>query len=110
MTHEELLDALAPPRLPPDMAMLSWAEMLALFGIGLLLGLVVWLLLGPILSHRPSRRARIRATRDLPPQERLLAIARILGHLPASLRPAAYGAVPPPASAEIERIARRSRG
>ncbi|MBO9457074.1 hypothetical protein J7376_17570 [Paracoccus sp. R12_1] len=109
MTQQELMQALAPPRLPSYMAMLTFAEALVLFGIGLLVGLAVWSLLRPLLVRRPSRRTRIRATRDLPPQERLLAIARILGHLPTALRPAAYGAAPPPDPAQIERIARRSR-
>ncbi len=35
-------------------------------------------------------RGRIRATRGLPTNERALAVARILGHLPESLRDAAY--------------------
>ena len=39
----------------------------------------------------------------------LLAIARVLGHLPAALRPAAYGAAPPPSDRRIEAIARRAR-
>lgn len=109
MTHEEMLAALAPPRLPADMAMLGWREALGLAGLGLLAALILYVLLSPWLARRPSRRARIRATRGLPAQERILAIARILGHLPARLRPAAYGEAPAPADAEIERIALRSR-
>lgn len=109
MTHEELLAALAPPRLPAEMTGLGAREALGLVGLGLLAALVVFALLSPLLARRPSRRGLIRATRGQPPQARLLAIARILGHLPARLRPAAYGAAPPPPDVQIERIALRSR-
>lgn len=109
MTHDEMLAALAPPRLPADMAAMGWREELGLLGLGLLAGLALFLALRPFLAHRPSRRSLIRATRGLPGQERILAIARILGHLPEPLRAAAYGAVPPPDDAGIERIAKRSR-
>lgn len=109
MTHNQMLAALAPPRMPAEMAGLGVAEALALLGLGLLAGLALFALLAPLLARRPSRRMLIRATRAAPPAERLLAIARILGHLPASLRPAAYGAAPPPADTEIERAALRAR-
>lgn len=110
MTHEEMLAALAPSRLPADMAILGWREALGLAGLGLLAALILLALLSPWLARRPSRRSRVRATRGLPAQERILAITRILGHLPKRLRPAAYGEAPSPADAEIERIALRSRG
>ncbi len=109
MTRDELLAQLSPPRLPLDMAALGGREALALAGIGLLLGLLAALILRPLLARRPSRRARIRATRGMPPEARILAIARILGRLPDPLRPAAYGAVPAPDDAVIERIALRGR-
>lgn len=110
MTRDELLARLAPPRLPPDMAALGWPEMLALAGIGLLAGLAVALALRPLLARRPSRRALVRATRGMAPQDRILAVARILGRLPDPLRPAAYGAAPAPDDDAIDRIAlRRSR-
>lgn len=105
MTHDEMLARLAPPRLPADMAMLGPGEMLGLVGLGLLTGLVLSWLLRPLLAHRPSRRALIRATRSQPPQDRLLSIARILGYLPPALRPAAYGAAPPLPAEQIEKIA-----
>lgn len=105
MTHDEMLAALAPPRLPADMASISASEMLALLGLGLLVGLLLAMLLRPLLTHQPSVRARIRATRGQAPQDRLLSVARILGHLPAALRPAAYGAAPPPAPDQVERLA-----
>lgn len=106
MTPAELIAALSPSRLPPSLQMPGWREALALFGLGLIAGALLALMLAPLLTRRPSLRARIRATRGLPGQERLLAIARILGHLPKSLRPAAYGATPVPPEAEIELLAR----
>jgi len=109
MTPDELMQGLAPSRLPPTLQTAGWPEYLALFGLGLMLGAALALILAPMLAPRTSRAERIRLTRHLPPQERLLAIARILGHLPAALRPAAYGAAPPPSPARIERIARRGR-
>ncbi|WP_134682131.1 hypothetical protein [Paracoccus ravus] len=109
MTHDELIAALAPSRLPGGVTDPGWREFLGLFGLGLLLGLGIALLLAPLMRRRLSRRARIRATRGMPPQERLLAVARILGGLPEALRPSAYGAAPPPAMATLERIANRHR-
>ncbi|MBU3028722.1 hypothetical protein [Paracoccus marinaquae] len=108
MTQDELLAALAPPRLPAGVLQPDWREALGLIGLGLLAALLVFLLLAPLLTRRPSHRARIRATRGLPVGERLLAIARILGHLPADLRAAAYGAGPAPTDERIEHIANRS--
>ncbi|QFQ89161.1 hypothetical protein F8A10_17415 [Paracoccus kondratievae] len=106
MTRAELIAALSPSRLPPSTLVLGWREAVALFGLGLLAGaLLIWLL-SPILTHRRSVRTRIRATRGLEPEERLLVIARILGRLPRALRPAAYGAAPMPPADEIERLAR----
>lgn len=108
MTRDEMLTRLHPARLPADMAMPDLREILALTAFGLLLGVALFLLLMPFLRFLPSRRDRILATRDLPTDERLLAIARILGHLPAALRPAAYGAEPAPPPDRIEAIARQS--
>lgn len=110
MTQDELLARLSPPRLPLDVAVLDWQGMLALAGIGLLAGLVVAWLLRPVLDRRPSRRAQVRATRGMPPQDRILAIARILGRLPEPLRAAAYGAAPAPGDDAIDRIALRRNG
>ncbi|MDF3607276.1 hypothetical protein PE067_14750 [Paracoccus sp. DMF-8] len=106
MTPTELIAALSPSRLPPSMLDLGWREGLAVFGLGLLAcTLLVWLL-SPLLVRRTSTRARIRATRGMQGQERLLAIARIRGFLPKALRPAAYGAAPLPPQDRIERLAR----
>lgn len=109
MTHEDMLGLLAPARLPANMAVMGWRELCGLAGLGLLAALILFALLLPWLTRRPSRRARIRATRGQPGAERILSVARILGHLPEALRPAAYGAVPPPPDEQIERIARNTK-
>lgn len=109
MTQAELVARLSPGRLPIEMLAPSPGELLALVGFGLLLAALLVLALRPLLARRTSRRARIRATRGLESEARLLAVARILGHLPAELAPAAYGAVPPPPPGEVERIAGRAR-
>ena len=110
MTPEELLAQLAPPRLPAEIAALGWREILALAGLGLLMGLLVALVLRPLMTRKPSRRALIRATRGMPPQDRILAIARILGRLPDPLRAPAYGMAPAPDDAAIEGLALRRDG
>ena len=109
MTQAELIAALPEGRLPPGLMQLHAADLLLLFGAGLLLATLVCVLAMPFLQHRPSRRALIRATRGLPPQERALAIARILGHLPKELRAGAYGTAPLDTEV-IERIALKARG
>ena len=103
----DLIAALGPPRLVPQLVTLGWPEMLGLLGLGLLAGVVAATALSPFLARRTSTRARIRATRGLPAQERILAIARILGRLPEPLRAPAYGAAPPPSDDRIEQLARR---
>jgi hypothetical protein len=108
MTHDALLAALAPPRLPAALSALSVAEYLALLGIGLALGALVVAALRPLTRARAPRQ-RLAALRALPVPVRMLALARRLGHLPPALRPAAYGAAEPPSDRRIERIARRAR-
>lgn len=106
MTQAELIASLSPSRLPASLQVLGWRDGVALFGLGLLAGVILVWLLSPLLTRRQSLRTRIRATRGLPGQERLLAIARILGRLPKSLRPAAYGAAPVPPDDRIEQLAK----
>ncbi|TCK29012.1 hypothetical protein EV667_3030 [Ancylobacter aquaticus] len=105
MTQAELIAALPEGRLPPALMQVNATDLLALFGAGLLLAALLALLAAPFLARRPSRRALIRATRGMPPQERVLAIGRLLGHLPEELRALAYGGGPPLAPEAIERIA-----
>ncbi|MDQ0348655.1 hypothetical protein [Ancylobacter vacuolatus] len=109
MTPAELIAALPEGRLPPALTQMNAADLLLLFGAGLLVAAVLSLLAAPFFAYRPSRRALVRATRGMPPQERVLAIGRLLGHLPARLRAMAYGSAPPLAPAEIERIALKAR-
>lgn len=109
MTQAELVAALPPGRLPPALMQLQPADFLLLFGLGLLLAALLCGLALPFLRCRPSPRTLIRATRGMPAQERALAIARILGHLPEELRAGAYGAAPPPDAGAMERIALRAR-
>lgn len=106
MTPTELIATLSPSRLPPSMQILGWQEALAIFGLGLLIGVLLVWLISPLLMRKQSLRARMRATRGMPGQERLLAIARLRGGLPVALRPAAYGAAPMPPEDQIERLAR----
>ena len=111
MTQSELIAALPPGRLPSEMLQLGPTELLALFGLGLVLAALVAFALQPLLAWKPSLRARIRATRGLPPQERALAVARLIGRLPPALHDAAYRGEPI-ADDAFERIAlgaKRSR-
>ncbi|MBS7544126.1 hypothetical protein [Ancylobacter oerskovii] len=109
MTQAELIAALPAGRLPPDLMQAHAADFLLLFGAGLLLVALLSGLAMPFLERKPSRRARIRATRGLPPQERSLAIAHILGYLPEALRATAYGAAAPLDAAAIEKVALAAR-
>lgn len=109
MTQAELIAALPQGRLPPSLMALHATDLVALFGLGLLLGALCCALVLPFLARRVPLRARIRALRFLEPQERLLAIARVLGRLPDELRGAAYGAATPPGDEAIERIALKAR-
>lgn len=104
MSRDELLAALAPIRLPGAMRGLDWRELLALFGLGLILAAVIALLLMPLLSRKVSIRQRIRATRGLPIEERLLAVSRITGRLPPALRDTAYRRNSQITDDQIERV------
>lgn len=106
MTQADLIAALSDSRLPASMQMLGWRDGLALFGLGLLAGAALIWVISPLLGRRRSMRARIRATRGMAGQDRLLAIARLMGRLPAALRPAAYGAAPVPSDDQIDRLVR----
>lgn len=103
----EVVEALHPPRLPEGFAALGWADLLAAFGVGLLLAALVLTVAAPLLQRRPPRprlSARIAAAAALPPQDRLLALARLLaergGTLPEDLRAGLYA----PGSAEPAKI------
>lgn len=109
MTQAELVAALPDGRLPPELMQIHAADLVLLFGIGLVAAALLASLLMPFLDRRPSRRARIRSTRGMLPAERALAIARILGRLPQELRDTAYGTAAPLGEEAIERIALKAR-
>ena len=107
---------LHPPRLPEAFAALHWGDVLAGFGLGLLLAWGLLILLGPMLRRRPRAirlPERVAATRGLPAQDRLLALARILsetgGTLPAEQRAALYSGTADPEALE-RLILRGARG
>ncbi|MBD1547591.1 hypothetical protein [Roseibium aggregatum] len=109
MTQAELIAALPDGRLPPDLMTLGPSDLLLAFGVGLIVSALLSMLLAPFVRRRPSRKALIRATRGLPPEERLLAIAKIVGRLPEELRPAAYRRAALPDDRTVERIALKAR-
>lgn len=109
MTQAELIAALPEGRLPPSLMALHGSDLIALFGLGLLLGALCCALALPLLARPASLRAQVRATRGLEPQARMLAIARLLGRLPEDLRAAAYGAAPPPGAEALERMVLKAR-
>lgn len=104
MTQSELIAALPQGRLPADLLDLGLAELIVLFGLGLVLAALVSMLALPFAAWKPSLRAQIRATGGMPAQERALAVARILGHLPPALHSTAYRGEPI-ADDAFERIA-----
>lgn len=95
--NSDLAESLHPPRLPEAFATLSAADLLAAFGLGLILAALILTLALPLLRRRPSRpglKARLAGARALPEAERSLAFARILSEtgtpLPEDLRQGLY--------------------
>jgi hypothetical protein len=92
---------LHPPRLPAEFIATGWQDVLAAFGLGLLLAALVLAVLGPLLRPRPRREshaARLARLEALPPSERLLGQLALLRErgtpLPDDLRAALYGPTP----------------
>ncbi|SHF18477.1 hypothetical protein SAMN05444339_10422 [Loktanella atrilutea] len=114
MTPEIVRD-LHPPRLPADFVALGWSDLLAAFGVGLVLAGLVLIVLQPLLRPRtrPARlNDRIAAAAALPGDRRLLALSALLTErgqpLPDDLRHALYAGTPyDPARAEA--LLRRPR-
>ena len=76
----EIVAELHPPRLPADFIATGWADLLAAFGLGLLLAALAAALIGPMLRPRPRREsvaARLARLGALPPDERLLGQLRL---------------------------------
>jgi len=104
----DIVNDLHPARLPAEFVMMGWQDMLAAFGMGLILAGLIVTLLQPLLRQRsrPQRTEdRIAAAATLPPAERLLALSALLTdrgrRLPDDLRHALYSGAPyDPARAE----------
>lgn len=93
----DIVTQLHPARLPESFTALGWPDLLAGFGIGLVMAALILTLIRPALRQRPRRvrlPERIAATRNLPAPDRLLALTAILtelgGHLPDDQRDALY--------------------
>ncbi|MFT4151844.1 MAG: hypothetical protein QM656_16705 [Paracoccaceae bacterium] len=103
----EVVAQLHPPRLPQAFTALGPADLLAAFGAGLVLAALVLVVAAPLLRRRPRRlrpAERIAAAATLPPQDRQLALLRLLaeggGTLPDDLRAAVYAGRADPARIE----------
>ena len=98
----DIVAALHPPRLPAAFIGTGWQDLLAAFGLGLLLATLAFALLAPLLRPRVRRASlatRIVRLEALPPGDRLvgqLVLLRERGTpLPDDLRAALYGPTPP---------------
>ena len=104
----DIVNDLHPPRLPADFVALGWPDLLAAFGLGLILAGLALIVLQPLL--RPRRRPlrltdRIAAAAALPDADRLIALAALIAErgqpVPDDLRHALYAGAPyDPARAE----------
>ena len=93
---------LHPPRLPAAFIDAGWPDLLAAFGLGLLLAALAMALLRPLLRPRPRREglaARLARLEGLAPEDRLLGQLRLLAErgtpVPDDLRAALYERTPP---------------
>ncbi|MGP3697959.1 hypothetical protein [Rhodobacter sp. NSM] len=117
MTSFDPLRDLHPPRLPVSFASLGWAEVLAAFGFGLALALVLFGLLRPAMARTkgPRLEEEIRSLAALPAEDRVVGQLRLLrrhgGKLPAEVAGALYrpGTPPPDLAPLIRTAARRGR-
>jgi hypothetical protein len=98
----EIVAELHPPRLPAEFTAPGWPDLLAAFGLGLILASLAAALVAPMLRPRPRREttaAALARLRTLPPEERLLGQLRLLAAtgtpLPDDLRAALYSPSPP---------------
>ena len=91
MTPGELATALRPIRWPVPTEGEAVADGLLAFGLGLFVALCAYGLLRLLLARRADPRRRLRAelaaTRGLPPEDRLLALARLAGGLAPGTAP-----------------------
>lgn len=84
-TPEEIVAQLHPPRLTVSFAGLHWQDFLAVFGIGMLLGVMLYFLLllflHPKIGIKTHIEQELKNLRTLAPQDRLFQQARILARL-----------------------------
>ena len=114
MTGPDLAATLHPARLPEAFAALGRDDLLAAFGIGLVLAALGLTLAAPVLrprSRRPSWQARCAALADLPDAEAQVESLRLLAEtgadLPPETRAALYaGQLDPAALAALLRVDR----
>jgi hypothetical protein len=107
---------LHPPRLPAGFIETGWQDLVAAFGIGLLLAAVAVAVIAPLLKPRPRRvpvAARLARLAALPPDARLLGQLALLRErgaaLPDDVRAALYGRTPPDPERLDELVRRRGR-
>lgn len=83
-----LAEQLRPARLPADFFAVSFQEILAAFGVGILIAVALYLMLRPFVRRRTSAQARVSgqlaAFRELPSQERVFQQLSILEELRTS--------------------------
>ncbi len=115
--NPDLAAELHPPRLPAAFIATGWPDILAAFGLGLLLAALAFALLRPLLRPRPRREsvaARLARLEALPADDRLLGQLRLIGEagtpLPDDIRTALYGRTPPDPAALDALIRGRRRG
>jgi hypothetical protein len=114
MTPEIVAD-LHPPRLPADFIAPGWPDVLAAFGLGLLLAALAAAIAAPLLRPRPRREsvaARLAVAAALPPDARQIAQLRLIAEtgaaLPPELSAALYTRTPPEPEA-LDAVIRRRR-
>ncbi|SFR12348.1 hypothetical protein [Poseidonocella sedimentorum] len=114
MTPEELVEALAPIRLPPEVARFGPMDALIAFALGLLLALLLRAVLPSLTARKASPEAQARralaAASQLPADERLFRLAHLLRQLdpddqiprPAGLSAQLYDPAHAPDTAPLE--------
>ncbi|RVU35900.1 hypothetical protein EOI86_11630 [Hwanghaeella grinnelliae] len=84
-TPSDIVSKLHPPRLPAGFADLTWQDGCAAFGVGLALGIVLYLLLRPFLARRLTKREQVAQNLDsfraLPASDRLVRQVRLWSEL-----------------------------
>lgn len=101
LSHEAMVEALHPSRLPEAFVALNGFDFLAAFGLGLVLAALVMSLAQPFLQRRPrllNLKAQLAQAADLGPDARERALLRLLEKrglaLPDDIRQALYQHAP----------------